>query len=107
MVTLVTSLGIVTAYVPGVVDENTVAGAADAWSAVRTVVDAINNVANPPISSGLARTARRLPPRGISIELHPSLLTRTRRNTKGLALLRCSCHRDWPGVVVRPPQNEA
>jgi hypothetical protein len=60
MVTLVTPPGTVTAYDPAMVEENRVAGVAEAVSVVRAVVAARENVVSPPTISDPASTARRL-----------------------------------------------
>jgi hypothetical protein len=60
MVTLVTPPGTVTAYDPAVVDENRVAGMANAVSVVKAVVAASETVVSPPTISDPASTARRL-----------------------------------------------
>ncbi len=79
MVRLLTPPGTVTKYVPGVVEENSVAGVADAGPVMRAVVAARENVVSPPITSDPASTDRRLLRRRLSIERHPSprLPTRT------------------------------
>ena len=72
MVRLVPPAGTVTAYDPAVLDENRVAGVADAVLVVRGVVAATEKVVSPPTTSGPASMARKPLRRRLSIERHPS-----------------------------------